>query len=242
MEHLHPPLLLRILLFILVLAVLTTSFTFLAMRYLPLTQPSQAIPMRTIVLDAGHGGEDGGAVSASGLIEKDVNLRLTLMLRDLLVANGVKVVLTRESDTLLYDKNADYHGRKKALDLAARKKIAEETPNSIFVSIHMNTYPLPTCQGLQVWYSPNNPSSQKIAEQVQSTTRALLQQKNDRTVKKAGSSIYLLHHINTPAILVECGFLSSPQEAERLADENYLKELAFTLFISIMQAEKQMTV
>ena len=107
-------------------------------------------PQLTVVLDAGHGGEDGGARSASGVLEKDINLDIALRLRDLLEANGVAVVLTRSTDVLLYDRDVDYHGRKKALDLAARRKIAEETENCIFVSIHMNAFPQTQYHGLQV--------------------------------------------------------------------------------------------
>ena len=195
--------------------------------------PQKAAP--TIVLDAGHGGEDGGAVSDTGVMEKNLNLSLTLMLKDMLVANGYRVILTRESDTLLYDKNSDYEGRKKALDLAARKQIAEETPNCLFVSIHMNTYPLPTCTGLQVWYSPNNPASLELARALQSTAKELLQPENDRAVKAAGSSIYLLHNLATPAVLIECGFLSTPEEAELLASPAYQKQLAFTIFCGLTE-------
>jgi len=234
----------RILIFILLFALITSGFTYLAQTYVPATQTtkqSQGSPIKAIVLDAGHGGEDGGAVSSAGLVEKDVNLRLTLFLRDLLVANGVKVILTRDSDTLLYDKSVDYHGRKKALDLAARKRIAEENPDSIFVSIHMNTYPLPSCEGLQVWYSPHHEASHQIAKQIQSTTQMLLQPENDRSVKAAGSSIYLLHHLHSPAVLIECGFLSSPEEAARLADDAYLRQLAFVIALSLMQIENPVT-
>ncbi|MBE6589880.1 MAG: N-acetylmuramoyl-L-alanine amidase [Ruminococcaceae bacterium] len=191
----------------------------------------------TVVLDAGHGGEDGGAVSACGLVEKEINLKITLLLKDMLTANGVNVVLTRETDTLLYDRNVDYHGRKKVLDLAARKKIAEETEESVFVSIHMNTHPIVSCQGLQVWYSPNDLRSKILAETIQKTTHTLLQPQNDRTVKAANSSIYLLHKLNTPAILIECGFLSNPEEARKLGDEEYQKQLALSIFLSIMETD-----
>lgn len=234
----------RILIFLILFAIVSVSFTYLAQTYMPTTQTtnqSDVLSIKTIVLDAGHGGEDGGAVSASGLVEKEVNLRLTLLIRDLLVANGTEVILTRDNDVLLYDRNVNYHGRKKALDLAARKKIAEETPDSIFVSIHMNTYPLPSCEGLQVWYSPNHETSYHVAKQIQDNTRTLLQPENDRPIKAAGSNIYLLHHLQSPAVLIECGFLSSPKEAARLADEDYLRQLALTIALSLMQIENPAT-
>jgi len=194
---------------------------------------ADTFPPITVVLDAGHGGEDGGAVSANGVLEKDLNLSIALRLRALLEANGIRVVLTRSTDTLLYDKDVDYHGRKKALDLAARKNIAESTENCVFVSIHMNAFPIAKYQGLQVWYSKNHPASLTLAQSVQSMNQSLLQPSNERSVKAATSSIYLLHHLRSPAILVECGFLSNPEEATLLASEAYQENLAFLLFLSL---------
>ena len=190
---------------------------------------------KTIILDAGHGGEDGGASSADGLLEKNLNLALALTMRDILQANGVNVILTRETDTLLYDRNTNYQGRKKMLDMAARLKIANETPDAVFVSLHMNTYPHPSCQGVQVWYSENNSASFELAKNIHSTTQTLLQPENDRPIKQSGSSIYLLHHLGCPAVLVECGFLSSPEEAALLGDESYRRQLALTLCMGILR-------
>ena len=197
---------------------------------------THASPLPTVILDAGHGGEDGGATSSDGLLEKDLNLALTLTMRDILTANGVNVILTRETDTLLYDRNVDFQGQKKRLDMAARLKIANETPNAVFVSIHMNTYPHPSCQGVQVWYSENNEDSFALAKTIQSTTQELLQNENDRTVKRSGSSIYLLRKLECPAVLVECGFLSSPEEAALLADESYRQQLALVLCLGILRS------
>lgn len=185
------------------------------------------------VLDAGHGGEDGGAVSAEGSYEKDLNLSVTLLLRDIMEANGMRVLLTRDTDTLLYDRNVNFEGRKKALDLAARRAIAEKTENCVFVSIHMNAFPQTQYSGLQVWYSKNEPASLTLAQSVQSLTQELLQPHNNRRIKPATSSIYLLHHLSVPAILVECGFLSNPDEARLLSREEYQKKLAFLLFLAL---------
>ena len=200
------------------------------------TVNKDTLPLRkTVILDAGHGGEDGGASSADGLLEKDLNLALALVMRDILTANGVDVILTRETDTLLYDRNVDFQGRKKMLDMAARLKIAENTVDAVFVSIHMNTYPLSTCQGVQVWYSENNDSSFTLAKTIQKVTQELLQPENDRPIKRSGSSIYLLHHLQCPAVLVECGFLSSPEEAALLGDASYRQQLALTLCMGILR-------
>ena len=200
----------------------------------PTDAAEAAIPI-TVILDAGHGGEDGGAVSASGIFEKDLNLAVTLKLRDLLTASGVHVVLTRSEDVLLYDRNVDFHGRKKALDLAARRKIAEETPNAVFVSIHMNAFPQTQYKGLQIWYSQNHPASLLLAETIQKMATDQLQPKNHRRAKAATSSIYLLHKLNCPAVLVECGFLSNSEEAALLSTEDYQNRLALLLFLSIIR-------
>ncbi len=230
----------KFLIFLLILSLVSMIFYSLAQRF---GTPSEGVlndpsprPF-TVVIDAGHGGEDGGAVSESGIFEKDVNLEIALALRDLLTANGIKVVMTRSTDVLLYDRNVDYHGRKKALDLAARRKIAEETENAVFVSIHMNAYPLSQYRGLQVWYSPNHPHSRTLAEVVQTNAHSLLQPYNTRKIKSATDSIYLLHHLNCPAVLVECGFLSNPEDAAALATDEYRRQVAFLIFLSIMEAQ-----
>ena len=187
----------------------------------------------TVVLDAGHGGEDGGAISSGGIVEKDINLAITLLLKDLLTANGFSVILTRSDDRLLYDTSIDYRGRKKALDLAARREIAQGFENCVFISIHMNAFPMEQYRGLQVWYSKNDPRSFSLAKAVQGTVRRELQPQNDREVKAASSAIYLLHHLQVPAILIECGFLSHPEEAALLATEEYQQELALLLFTAL---------
>jgi N-acetylmuramoyl-L-alanine amidase len=191
---------------------------------------------KTVILDAGHGGEDGGASSADGILEKDLNLALALTMHDILTASGVSVILTRETDTLLYDINVDFQGRKKMLDMQARIKITNAAINPVFVSLHMNTYPNPSCQGVQVWYSANNEASETLAKIIHATTQEMLQHENDRPVKRSGSSIYLLHHLECPAVLVECGFLSSPEEAALLNDAAYRQQLALTLCMGILRA------
>lgn len=197
-------------------------------------------PAMTVVIDAGHGGEDGGAVSADGSVEKDLNLDIALRLRDLLTANGIPAVMTRTEDILLYDRNVNYKGRKKALDLAARREIAERTPGCVFVSIHMNAYPDERYDGLQVWYSPNNSSSKPLAEAIQNMARELLQPDNSRQVKPATSAIYLLHHLTVPAVLVECGFLSNPAEVAKLATPEYRQKVAFSLFLAVCESLETM--
>ena len=198
-------------------------------------------PITVVVIDPGHGGEDGGASSASGVVEKNVNLSVAFALRDLFEAAGMPVVMTRTEDILLYDRNVDFQGRKKALDLAARQLIAERVAEeaaagggtSLFISIHMNAFPAPQYSGMQVWYGVGDPASKEVADAIQASSLSLMAN-NRRKTKAAGSSIYLLEHIRTPAVLVECGFLSNPEEAERLATEAYQHALAAVVFAGVV--------
>lgn len=189
----------------------------------------------TVIIDAGHGGEDGGASSKSGLIEKNINLELAFILKEKLEAEGISVVLTRDTDTLLYDRNVDYNGRKKVLDMEARMEIVESTPNCIFVSLHMNTYTSPKYSGLQVWYSDNNPDSQILANTIQEGVKQALQPENNRKTKSAGTSIYLLNKSFCPAVLIECGFLSNVAEAKLFEDIEYKTSLCSSVCNCIIQ-------
>ena len=202
------------------------------------SRPTQAVtsPLPTVVIDAGHGGEDGGASSATGTAEKDINLQVALILRDLLEASGIPTIMTRTQDILLYDRTTNYHGHKKSLDLAARKTIADHTQNCILVSIHMNAYPASQYHGLQVWYSTADPVSQSLAQGVQEAALQL-DPTNHRRIKAADQRIYLLHHATYPAILVECGFLSNPEEAERLCQPSYQQALAMVIFKAICEGD-----
>ena len=198
------------------------------------TQPSDRTSIRTVVIDPGHGGEDGGTQSADGMYEKDLNLSVALLLRDLLEANGVPVVLTRNEDVLLYDRNGNHQGHKKRMDLASRLSTAQHTEDSLFISIHMNAFPQSQYHGLQVWYGTGDPLSAEIASNIQGKARALLQPDNARRTKAATDAIYLLKQLESPAVLVECGFLSNPEEATRLAEADYRQQLALVIFSAIL--------
>lgn len=187
----------------------------------------------TVVIDAGHGGEDGGASDKLGNLEKDLNLAMAKKLEELFASAGIKTLMTRSEDKLLYDPNTDYHGRKKILDMRERVKIVNECDNPILISIHMNAFPEDEYRGLQVYYSVNDPTSEKIAEGVQTTVHSLIQKENKRKIKQ-GKDIFLLDRINVPAILVECGFLSNPDEAALLNDEEYQDMLVFCIFHAVI--------
>ena len=191
-------------------------------------------PLRTVILDAGHGGEDGGALGVTGLVEKELNLDLAKRLCALLEADGVRVIMTRTEDVLLYDRGVDFRGRKKVLDLAARQAIGDQNPDALFVSLHANTFSQSVYHGLQVWYSPNHDQSAVLAECIRSEVVSALQPDNHRQSKVAGSNIFLLDRLQQPAVLVECGFLSNPTECRALEDDAYRQELAYALYRGIL--------
>lgn len=192
------------------------------------------------VIDPGHGGEDAGAVADDGTLEKDLNLEISTLLFSILELNGKEAVLTRDSDTLLYDKYGDledYTGKKKVYDLKNRLKIAEEKENSIYVGIHMNKFPDSKYSGLQVYFSPNIETSYELAKDIKDTVFKNLQPSNKRQVKRADGSIYVLHNAKIPAVLIECGFLSNESELELLKSDNYRRALAVNLFSAIVKYE-----
>lgn len=211
----------------------------ISVRILPpkkLDKPSQSTSnsLPTVILDAGHGGEDGGAIGTNGSYEKDLNLSIAKLIDEMLRASGIETVMTRTEDVLLYDKNSDYHGHKKVQDLANRKKIAEEYENALFISIHMNSFPQSQYSGLQVYYSLNDPRSLALAQGIQETTKSVLMPSNQRKIKPSNGNLYLLDHIESPAVLIECGFLSNPEECLRLSDESYQKQLSLAITLSIL--------
>ncbi len=190
----------------------------------------------TIVIDAGHGGEDAGAIASDGTYEKDLNLEISKTLCSLFELNGTPVKMTRTEDTLLYDYYGDldnYKGQKKIYDLKNRLRIAEELDNSIYVGIHMNKFPQEKYSGMQVYYSKNNEKSKIIASSIKDANKLYLQKDNKRQIKGADSSIYVLHNIKSPAVLIECGFISNENELALLRSKDYQCKLTITLFSSI---------
>lgn len=188
---------------------------------------------RVIVIDPGHGGEDSGTVGVNGVLEKDLNLMISDTLCTIFRFSGFEVVATRTEDIMLYDRNVDFEGRKKVLDLAARLNIANNVMPDLFVGIHMNAFPQEKYSGLTVYYSPNDPDSYKAGNLLRDNVIGLLQPGNNRALKAAGSNIYLLDRLQCPAILIECGFLSNTEECENLSSEEYRHMLSYVIFSSL---------
>lgn len=177
-----------------------------------------------IVLDVGHGGSDPGKVSTDGIQEKDVNLQIALYLKDYLIAQDYTVFMTRETDQGLYDENVS---NKKVSDLNNRIQFFKEKNAACVVSIHQNSYPDSSVHGAQTFYYAGSKEGEDLAKSVQDALLAL-DDTNTRQ-EKSNDSYYLLKHSSVPAIIVECGFLSNPDEAARLTDANYQKQLAFAI-------------
>ncbi|MBE6537475.1 MAG: cell wall hydrolase [Ruminococcaceae bacterium] len=193
---------------------------------------------KTVILDAGHGGEDSGAIGSDNVYEKDLNLEITFKLGEYLSAAGYNVVYTRTEDKLLYTEEQNIKGMRKINDLKNRMKIANSYDDAIFVSIHMNSYGAAECSGLQVYYGVESEKSRALAEKVQSETVKRIQQNNKRKVK-SGNGIYLLENSINPAILIECGFLSNPEECKKLSEKEYQKELSFSILCGIIEYIKE---
>ena len=191
----------------------------------PTMEPAAVRRTALLVLDAGHGGEDGGAVSLTGVPESQINLAIVLKLRDVLGLYGVDPILLREEDVSLHDEDAETLREKKRSDLKNRVAAIEKAEGGALISIHQNTYPSGRYHGAHVFYAPTE-GSQALAEHVQSSIRTALQPGNERAVKQIPSTVYIMNHITCPAILIECGFLTNPEEEALLRDEDYQRRLA----------------
>lgn len=183
----------------------------------------------TIVIDPGHGGEDGGATGKLSTSEKDINLAIALKLESLMKISGFNVVMTRTTDISISD-DLDTIRERKISDIHNRLKMIEAQGDCIFISIHQNHFSESRYSGAQMFYSTKNSSSKELAENIKSRVVELLQPENTRETKPATSSIYLLWNTKVPAVLVECGFLSNESEAAKLSDKVYQQQMAFAIY------------
>ena len=223
---------------VLAAALLLTALTIRLDRGGEEAVPTLAGPPRlqgtTVVIDAGHGGEDGGAVSSAGTVESGLNLAIALRLDAVLALYGVDTVLLRTEDVSLHDPDAQTLREKKASDLRNRAEMVEAIPNALLVSIHQNTYAGSSrYRGAQVFYADAE-SSGALAEHAQSILRQALDPENTRQAAKLPGAVYLMDHITCPAILVECGFLSNPEEDTLLRTTGYQTKLASALASALL--------
>lgn len=184
-----------------------------------------------IVLDAGHGGADSGTVAANGTPEKEINLAIVLALYDFLNVTGVKCKAIRSGDYEYYPDNSN---RSKS-DLYNRLDFVNETENAVLVSVHQNFFESTAESGMQIWYTKNVQSSKILADKILNNTKIFLQQNNTRLNKESDGSYYILYNARVPSVMVECGFMSNPEEEARLESSTYQKQLACVIALGINQ-------
>ena len=214
--------------FALLVVLMAQTLGWYARQSTPVVKPVLLGRAETLILDAGHGGEDGGAVSLSGVPESQINLAIVLKMDDLFGLYGVAPVLLREKDVSLYDDGAVTLREKKVSDLKNRAEAIEAVDHAVLFSIHQNTFSDRQYHGAQAFYAPTE-GSRQLAASIQNAIRMTLQPDNSRQEKKIPDSVYLLNHISCPAVLIECGFLTNPGEEAQLLDSSYQRKLAAVL-------------
>ena len=213
------------------LAAFIISFSIVAFQQIRLASADnyrvENVPV--IIIDAGHGGEDGGAVGIDGTAEKDLNLSISLKLNEILSSMGYQTRMVRTTDTSIHNADADTVRERKVSDIHNRAAIMNEYENCIYVSIHQNKYSGSSIWGAQTFYSPNNEESKELAQLIQSSIANNVQPDNKRVIKQSGTNIYVLYNATKPAVMVECGFVSNANELEQLKDDEYQNKMAFAI-------------
>lgn len=196
---------------------------------------AQLIPVErnnTIIIDAGHGGVDGGATSCTGVLESKFNLDISLKLEDLFHLLGYRTVMIRRTDISVYT-SGDTIAAKKVSDLRQRVKVVNETEDPVLISIHQNTFPDGRYSGAQVFYAPKG-EGRELARQLQQAFVDTVNPGSNRTSKEA-EGVYLMQHIDCPAVLIECGFLSNPEEEAKLRDDSYQQKICCVIAATVGQ-------
>lgn len=198
---------------------------------------AQSRSVHTLVIDAGHGGFDGGAIGSNGTTEQDINLSIAKRVQLLASFFGVQTTMTREDTNALdYDSSRPVR-ENKISDIKAREQIVEQTANPVFFSIHLNKFSDAQYHGAQVFYSTNHAGGCALAELLQDALITGCDPDNTRQAKPADQSIYLMKVLDCPAVIVECGFLSNPAEEELLGNPEYHKKLAASIVTGYLRYE-----
>ena len=213
-------------------AVMAVVFVFIALavdKSISVVSTSISEEKPVIIIDAGHGGEDGGTQSTDGILEKDINLSISKKLDKILTRYGFETVMIRDEDEMIYDEGSSTIRSKKSSDLHNRLEIMKAHPNSVFISIHQNHFSQSRYSGAQVFYCKNQSGSDLLAECIQKSIVQSLQSENTRQIKECTSDVYIICNAVTTAVMVECGFLSNAEEAVELSDNTYQYEMALAI-------------
>lgn len=194
---------------------------------------SNPVSNHTIILDAGHGFPDGGAVSVDGTIESQLNLKIVQKLQNLLEASNCTVILTRSDENGIYEPSSNTIREKKVSDMKKRVEIANHSNAEIFVSIHMNKLPQTKYDGWQSFYKNSDEESIKLANSIQKNLNYFIDKNNNREIKSI-SEIYLTQHVEIPLVIIECGFLSNIEENELLKSDEYQNLLAWSIYTGVL--------
>ena len=196
-------------------------------------------PQQTLILDAGHGGEDGGAVAADGTVESGLNLAIARRVRDLLTFAGVPTTVTREGDAAIYDPGSATLREKKVSDLHNRVALVNELPGAVLLSIHQNSLPSsPSTRGAQVFWNRQE-GAEELASSIQEALNGAVNAGHEKKAAQVPSSVYLMKEITAPGVLVECGFLSNAAETEQLKDPAYQTKLAAAIAAGVLNSDKR---
>lgn len=188
-----------------------------------------------VILDAGHGGMDGGCSDDDGIPEKGINLNIALVLKDLLESDGYKVEMTRETDKSIHDKGIEGIANQKRSDMDNRLALFNKYEDAICISIHQNQYTDSKYKGAQMFYSSTNPESEVLAEILQNEFREHIQPYNEREIKLCGKELFLCYFSKNPTVMAECGFMSNDEESELLKTEEYQRKIALTIYSAIVK-------
>ena len=189
---------------------------------------------KVVVLDAGHGTPDEGAQSSSGTTEAETNLKIAFKIQNLLEQSGCTVILTRSDEKAIYDLDKQTLKEKKISDIRNRVKIGNSSSADIFVSIHLNKIPQQQYWGWQCFYNSKSEESIKLAKTLQSSLNQSIQKENKRIAMKL-DTVYIMKHVEIPISIVECGFLSNPEEERQLLTDEYQDKLAWGIFNGIIE-------
>lgn len=190
---------------------------------------------KTVILDAGHGGVDPGAIGVNGENEKDINLDIVLTLGNMLKASGYNVIYTRTTDTDVAGEATSSVKQLKTKDLKNRLKLFGEHKDAVVISVHQNKYSAESSNGAQMFFGKNNPESEILAQHIQLSIKENLQPKNNRVIKQSTSDVYIINNAKNPCVLVECGFLSNNLECKLLSTQEYRNKMAFCIYIGILK-------
>lgn len=213
----------------LVMAVLMLLALYIAVNHTIAT--SGGTLTKVIVIDCGHGGVDGGKEGVNGTLEKDINLSIGYKLKSLLESSGFAVVMTRTDDVGLYSESDT---NKKASDMKKRCQIIKDSNCDLCISIHQNSYTGSTVHGAQMFYYKNSVEGKRLAECLESVIKEKLGKETARP-SKYNDNYYMLLHSVCPTVIAECGFLSNPEEAEKLKNNEYQQKVAEALYYGIMK-------